>query len=170
MTNAMTNAMNDNRDIILAIREAVDARRGSLRDLRRRITALLDPMPVGAVLRDEQGEVCRIIRVCTGTSQWANRDWDVTITGKGALTLDGRLLCDDLPSSYWDGTNTHYRGSEPTCRYDEEEYEPGAALQYESGARTRELAARLPAAIDRYIAWCRREAGANQECAARIAS
>lgn len=145
--------------IIDQLSAAVRARRDSLVALRDRIATVLDPVPVGVALSDDQGEVCRIIRVCTGASQWSNRTWDVTIRGKGVISASGKLICDDLDSSYFDGSNMHYRSSEPTCRY--RSGEPGDALAYEPGTVTRALAERLPAAIARYMEQCTTEAAAN---------
>ncbi len=157
-----------NTSIITQLADAVGARRDSLAALRERIAELLAPIPVGAILADETGEVCRIIRVCTGASQWSNRTWQVTIKGKGALTPARKLLCDDLDNSHWDGNNMHRRSSEPTCRFRNGEIED--ELSYESGQITREFAARLPAAIATYLVECERETEANNSAAATIAA
>ena len=146
---------------------AIAARKDTLRALRGRIADLLEPIPVGVVLSDEVGEVCRIVRICTGASQWANRTWDVTIKGTGAIS-DGALVCEvDLDQSYWDGNNMHHRKSEPTCLYTantdsplwgEQEY---AGLKFVPGEALRALAERLPTAIERYMAKCEAEAALN---------
>ena len=146
--------------IIEQLSAAVRARKDSLSALRERISSLLAPIPVGVVLADDQGEVCRILRVCTGASQWSNQTWTVTIRGRGAITPSGKLLCDDLDSSYFDGSNMHHRSSEPTCRY--RNGEAGDELGYEPGKVTRDVAARLPAAIALYMEVCARETAANE--------
>jgi hypothetical protein len=151
--------------VIDQLRAVIKAHKDSLEALRERIAELLDPIPVGVVLSDEQGEVCRIIRVCTGASQWANRTWDVTIRGKGALSPDGKLICELLRDKYWDGNNLHYRKTEPTCSY--EGGEIGDELQWLSSRETRAIAARLPAAIARYMETCKVEAEANDQTLAR---
>jgi len=155
--------MTDN--IINQLRAVIRAHQDSLAALRQRIAELLDPIPVGAVLRDEAGEVCRIIRVCTGASQWDNRTWDVTIKGWGALSPDGKLICEVIRGNVWDGQNMHYRTTEPTCRYKNGEI--GDELRWLSGRETRAIAERLPAAIARYMDRCRVEAEANDQTLAR---
>lgn len=162
-----TSTSNPTTDALIAhLTTAVRARKDSLIALRARIVEWLDPIPVGTVLADESGEVCRIIRVCTGASQWATQMWDVTIKGTGALSADGKLLCEDLDSSYFDGHNMHNRSIEPTCRY--AHGEAGDTLAYEPGSRVRELAARLPVAIARYVATCATERAANDDATARL--
>jgi hypothetical protein len=141
---------------------AVAARKDSLKSLRERIAAILAPIPVGVTLRDDAGDVCKIVRVCTGASQWSNRTWEVTIHGRAALA-SGKLLCEDLADSKWDGNNTHYRKSEGTCLRHSDE-----PLKWLSGRETRELAKRLPGAIVRYLDECRAEERANNETAAAI--
>ncbi len=155
-----------NTSIINQLSGVISARKDSLAALRGRIAALLEPIPVGAILADEQGEVCRIIRVCTGASQWSNRTWEVTIKGRGALTPAGTLLCDQLGKALYDGSNMHWRSSEPTCLWSAGE--TGGELSYASGRTTREFAARLPAAIASYLAKCERETEANNSATAAI--
>ena len=141
---------------------AVAARKHSLKALRSRIAELLDPIPVGVVLSDDSGDICKIVRICTGASQWANCTWDVTIKGTGAITIGSeKLLCEiDLESCYWDGSNMYNRSSEPTCLYTSRQDER-PTLTWLSGAETRALALRLPAAIERYINQCAEEEAAN---------
>lgn len=152
--------MSTESNIVTQLAAAVAARKDSLIALRQRIAALLGPIPTGVVLEDDQGEVCRIIRICTGASQWGNRTWDVTIRGTGVLSPAGKLICEDLDDSYFDGNNLHTRSSEPTCRYSHGE--PGEALAFEPGTETRKYAARLPAAVARYMAHCAAEVDANK--------
>ena len=150
--------------IIDQLTDIVNAHKDSLENLRERIAKLLEPIPVGTVLKDDRGEVCRIIKVCTGASQWSNRQWDVTITGKAALTINGKLLCDNLADSFFDGKNLHSRTSAPTCRYDPgEPNNAGDDLSYESGKITREMAVRLPVAIARFMDECAAEVLENNE-------
>ena len=90
----------------------------------------------------------------------------MTIKGTGA-TSGGKLLCEiDLDGSYWDDHNMHQRSTEPTCLY-KSGYEGPVyegdytAISYLSGAETRAIALRLPAAIERYIEQCATETAAN---------
>ena len=151
--------MSDITSITSMIEAAVAARKGSLIALRGRIRELLAPVPVGVVLADEAGPVCTIIRACTGASQWANRRWEVTITGWAAITPGEGLICEVLDDDYWDGHNRHVRRNEPTCRY--AHGEPRESLRWLSGSDTRALAARLPMAIARYMERCAEETAAN---------
>jgi hypothetical protein len=64
------------------IKNAVQARKDSLKELRGRLNEVTAPIPVGVKLSDDQGVVCRVVRVCTGASQWSNRTWEVTIKGR----------------------------------------------------------------------------------------
>jgi hypothetical protein len=145
---------------------AIAARKDSLKALRSRIAEILDPIPVGVVLSDEAGEVCKIVRICSGASQWSNRSWEVTIKGTGAIVA-GKLLCEiDLDSSLFDGNNMHHRTDEPTCLYTganlwDEGYPQ--ALGYLSGPETRACARRLPTAIERYIRKCESERAENSK-------
>ena len=45
---------------------AIGARKDSLKALRARIIDLLDDVPVGVRLNDDQGLVVKVVRVCTG--------------------------------------------------------------------------------------------------------
>ncbi len=139
----------------------IAARKDTLEALRGRIGKLLEPIPVGVVLSDEAGEVCRITRTYCGGSQWGNRDWDVTITGTGAI-VGGKLLCQiELAETYFDGNNMHYRRTalrQGDCGSD---YELKPALAFLPGKETRAIAERLPAAIERYMAKCEGEAALN---------
>jgi len=151
--------------IIDQLRAVIKAHQDSLAALRERIADLLDPIPVGVTLSDADGEVCRIVPVCTGASQWANRTWDVTIRGKGALSPQGKLICEWLKDAYWDGNNLHRRKTEATCSY--ERGEIGDELQWLSSRETRALAVRLPAAIAKYMQECEEETKANHATLAR---
>lgn len=162
--------MSTTDQIVEQLRAAVAARKGALKALRGRIAEILEPIPVGVVLADEAGEVCKIAHICTGASQWANQSWDVTIKGVGAIA-DGKLLAEiDLPSKYCDGRNMHYRKDEPTCLYPHNcwEGDDNAGLRYVSGSETRALALRLPAAIARYLEQCESERVANNATLAQI--
>ena len=151
-------------NIIDQLTDIVNAHKDSLENLRERIAKLLEPIPVGTVLKDDHGEVCRIIKVCTGASQWSNRQWDVTLVGKAALTPNGKLLCERVADSFFDGNNLHYRTSAPTCLYDPgEPNNAGDALSCESGKVTREIAARLPTSIARFMGECAAETSENNE-------
>ena len=152
--------MSTSTSIIDQLRASVAARKDSLTSLRSRIAKILEPLPVGVVLSDDAGEVCKIVRICTGASQWANRTWEVTIKGVGAIAA-GKLLCEvDLAGSYWDGNNMHDRSTEPTCLYPSDgDYDRG--LTRLSGADTRAIALRLPVAIARYMERCEQERVAN---------
>ncbi len=142
---------------------AIAARKSTLKDLRGRIMSLLGDVPVGVKLSDDQGLLFTVQRVCTGASQWSNQTWNVTITGRGLIDAAGRLVAEDLDDSKWDGSNMHYRSTEPICLgtdcYDGNYTYSG--LSWVTGKVTRELAARLPAAIDRYMNTCKAEAEAN---------
>ena len=152
--------------LVAQLTAAIGARKHSLIALRGRVADLLKPIPIGTVLSDETGEVCRIIRVCPGASQWGTRTWDVTIHGRGALSAEGKVLCEDLACSHWDGTNMHHRSSEPTCRYAHGAV--GERIAYEPGTRTRALAARLPVAIATYIGTCETERAANDAATVQL--
>lgn len=146
---------------------AVAARKDSLKELRGRIEKLIEPLPVGVVLSDDQGELGKIRRVCTGASQWSNRTWEVTIKGKG-LIADGKLVTETCDRSYWDGNNMHNHSTEPFCLYTNsgvDHYNDEAQLSWLSGRETRALAARLPRAIERYIQECAAEKLANESTA-----
>lgn len=151
--------MNTTTSAIEQLAAVIAARKDSLSALRGRLADILDPIPMGVVLSDDDGEVCRIIRVCTGASQWSNHTWGVVIKGRAAIAMTGRLICESLDGSYHDGNNCHWRSTEPTCRY--HDGEPGDALSFATGRDTRALAARLPAAIARYMEICKKEAELN---------
>jgi hypothetical protein len=142
---------------------AIAARKDSLKALRGRIGEVLEPIPIGVKLVDDParidgGLVCQIVRLCTGASQWSNRTWEQTIKGYGAITADGTLLYEALDGSVWDGNNMHHRTTEGTYRWPDSDEQ---GLTWASGKTTRELAARLPAAIARYMAECEAERAAN---------
>ena len=146
--------------------QAVSARKDSLKALRARIIDLLEDVPVGVKLSDDQGLVVKVVRVCTGASQWSNRTWDVTIKGWGLVDANGKLIAENLDGSLWDGNNMHHRSTEPTClgtdSYDRGDYSD-TGLSWASGKDTREIAARLPEAIARYMAACEAECAKNAE-------
>lgn len=142
---------------------AIAARKDTLKALRDRIIDITDGIPVGVKLSDNAGLVAKVVRVCTGASQWANQTWNVTITGWALITEDGKLIAESLDDSRWDGSNMHYRKTEPTCLGSRGYDDNGNIdkLSFASGKETRALAARLPEAISRYMAECETEAAAN---------
>lgn len=148
-------------DVKKQLSAAIRARKDSLIALRERIAELLADVPIGVKLSDEQGLVCKVVRVCTGASQWSNREWDVVIKGRGYLSADGRLVAEQIRDSYFDGSNIHRRSTEPTC-LGGNGYE-GGVLDWASGKATRAVAARLPDALARYMAECEAERAANEE-------
>ena len=152
--------------IIEQLRASVAARKGSLMALRSRIIAIMEPIPVGVKLRRDNGaELCHIVGLVTGASQWSNRTWERTIKGWGVIA-GGKLVAECLDNSVWDGNNWHYRTTEPTClARDWDRDTEVAAPSWMPGTETRELAAQLPAAIARYMAHCERERAENESTA-----
>ena len=148
--------------IIEQLRASVAARKDSLMALRGRIIAILEPIPVGVKLRQDNGaELCRIVGLVTGASQWSNRTWERTIKGWGVVA-GGKLVAECLDSSVWDGSNMHHRTTEPTLlAYDWNRNMEVAAPAWMPGTETRKLAAQLPDAIARYMAHCEREHAEN---------
>jgi hypothetical protein len=142
----------------------IAARKNSIIALRGRIADLLSDVPVGTILSDSEGEVCRVIRVCTGASQWSNRTWDVTIKGRAYLAPSGKMLAEDIDGSYWDDHNMHTRSTEPTMGYAHGEAND-TVYGFASGADTRVAAVRLAGAIERYMATCAAEVEANEATA-----
>ncbi len=155
-----TTQIRDSAALVAALSAAVAARKSSLTALRERIAALLAPLPIGVkLLGEERKEICRVVRICTGASQWSDRTWEVTIRGTGYL-VDGKLLAADVAQDYFDGRNNlHTRSSEPYI-LGAEPADQGA-LRWLSGQETRGIAARLPGAIARYMADCETERQAN---------
>lgn len=156
-----------NTSILDQLKAAVSARKDSLAELRSRLETLIAEIPVGVVLIDDEGKVGRIVRVCTGASQWSNCTWDVTIKGKGLVVDGDKLATETCDRSYWDGNNMHHHSTEPFCLYlgpQEDKQE----LTWLSGKDTRALAVRLPRAIERYIAECVAEKEANQATAQAV--
>lgn len=149
-------------EITNMLKAAIAARKDSLEALRARMAAVLEPLPIGVTLKDEDGEVLKVQRIYTGASQWSNRRWEVTIKGVGYLH-GGALVAMNCDDSYHDGSNLHTRSDEPYVLNRDHDYgdpeEPG--LRWLSGKETRALALRLPAAIERYMAECKAEAEAN---------
>jgi hypothetical protein len=143
--------------------QAVGARKDSLIALRARIVDLLEAVPIGVKLSDDAGLVIKVVRVCTGASQWSNQTWDLTIKGRGFLDAEGRLIAEDLDGSAWDGSNMHYRTTEPTILGSQADWNINDApgLVRANGKDTRTIAARLPEAIARYMADCETERAEN---------
>jgi hypothetical protein len=149
---------------------AISARKDSLKALRGRIIDLLADVPVGVKLIDDPervdgGLVCKVVRVCTGASQWSNRTWDVTIKGWALIDVEGKLIAECIDGSHWDGNNMHHRSTEPTCLGTHPDYGDNDAergLSWASGKATRAVAMRLPDAIARYMTACETERDANQ--------
>jgi hypothetical protein len=153
---------NETTSINEQLAAAIAARKDSLKALRGRIAAILEDVPIGVTLSATDSDVkVKIVRICTGASQWANREWEATIKGKGAI-VDGKLLCEiELDDHYWDGNNMHRRKGEPTCLYNGADDYEHEAISYLSGAETRKVATMLPAAIEKYMAKCEEERAAN---------
>ncbi len=145
---------------------AIGARKDSLIALRARIVDLLEDVPVGVKLSDDSGLVVKVVPVYTGASQWANRTWDVAITGWGLIDADGRLIAECLSDSQWDGRNMHFRSTERTMLgvppFDIDCDECAKVLQFAPGTVTREIALRLPEAISRYMGECEAERAKNE--------
>ena len=139
---------------------AIGARKDSLKALRARIIDLLDDVPVGVRLNDDQGLVVKVVRVCTGASQWSNQTWGITIKGWAVVDEAGLLVAECLDGWTHDGSNAFTRTSEPTCLVSHGE--PGEELSWSPGNFTRKTAARLPEAIARYMAECEAERAANE--------
>jgi hypothetical protein len=153
--------MSNEKSILDQLKDAVSARKDSLAQLRSRIATLIDPLPIGVVLADDQGELGKIERICTGASQWSNRTWDVTLRGTG-LVVGIKLVADTCDRTYWDGSNMHHHSTE--AFYLGRDH-GGTELSWLSGRETRALAVRLPRAIERYIAECQAEKQANDSTA-----
>lgn len=148
--------------------EAVETRRKSLIELRNRIESLLEFIPVGVTLSDDNGVVGKITRVCTGASQWANRTWEVTIKGKGLVIEGKKIVYENLDHSISDGNNVHHHKNESICLVDSYG-EPGNRLSYLNGTQTRAAAVRIPRAVSRYISECKAEADANKSVVEALA-
>ncbi len=117
------------------------------------------------LMGDNGAELCRIVALVTGASQWSNRTWERTIKGWGVMA-GGKLVAECLDSSVWDGNNMHHRTTEPTClARDWDRDTEVAAPSWMPGTETRELVAQLPAAIARYMAHCERERAENESTA-----
>ena len=145
--------------IIDQLESHIQARKSSVIALREHIATLLAPIPVGVVLSDDAGEVCRVVKICTGASQWSNRRWEVTIYGRGYLTASGLLLAKKIDESHHDGHNLHTRSNEAFCTV--RRGEADRELDFTAGAETRTIATRLPVAVARYMEHCQAEAAAN---------
>lgn len=141
--------------ILTQIRTAVAARKDSLVALRVRLMELSGPIPVGTRLSDDGGEVCRVVDLESQDSD--EKGWGLlTPAWKcDGQNLGGRLLADDM-------------STDRICLAGNADCAPDYALLREPGARTRELAARLPAAIANYLEHCERERAANVAAAAAL--
>ena len=152
--------MSDLNSIDTIIRAALTTRDKSVKSLRAAMLTALDPIPMHAVIADAAGEICRIVPVKTGASQWANTTWEITIKGWAAITPAGEMLVECLDRSESDGNNVHYRSTEPTVSDDYE-----FPLKFCGAAILRSAARRLPAAIANYVEAlgqkCSAEAAAN---------
>ena len=160
----MSTTSQDSAALVAALSAAVAARKDSLIALRARIADLLAPIPVGVKLADDAGPVCAVARIYTGASQWSNRTWEVTIKGRGYLAGE-KLLAVQCEQKMSDGHNMHFRSTEPYVLDQDwpRDEDPSNGLRWFSGRETREAAARLPAAIARYMAQCEAERQANTE-------
>ena len=139
--------------------QAVGARKDSLKALRARIIDLLEDVPVGTKLSDDDGLVVKVVRVCTGASQWSNQKWGITIKGWAVVDDANWLVAESLDGWVHDGSNAFTRTTEPTCLICRGE--AGDELSWLYDGSTRALAERLPAAIERYMALCEAERAAN---------
>ena len=151
----------DESVVVSYTKEAVEARKKSLVKLRSRIESLLEFIPVGVTLADDNGVIGRMERVCTGIGQWANREWDVTIKGKGLVIGNNKLVCENLYTSYRDGSNTQQHRGAAFCLLGSDD-DRGNTLSWLSGEETRSAAVRLPRALSRYIAECAAETEADR--------
>lgn len=145
------------QSILIQLRAAIDARRDSLIALRGRLMELTGPIPVGTRLCDDAGEVCRVVDLESLSDH--EKGWGL-LTPAGKIEgqpCGGRLLADDM-------------SAERMCLAGDMYPDPEAPLLREPGARTRELAARLPAAIARYMAHCEQERAKNDAAAAAVAA
>jgi len=151
---------------------AIGARKDSLKALRARIMDLVDPIPVGVKLRDYCSVCCKlpgqapvdcagchgnggglVVSVVRVTDMDDHND--SRTSEHGLLDGNGNLIATQFPCSR--GCSEYHLGSPITSPdFDEE------PLRWASGKVTREIAARLPEAIARYIAECEAEATANE--------
>jgi len=157
----MSTQTQDSAALVAALSAAVAARKDSLVALRERITSLLDAIPIGVTLSEDDVQL-QVARICTGASQWSNRTWDVTIRGIGYL-CGGKLLAAACEQSYWDGHNRHHRSTEPYLLGGGYEDGRDTPLRWLSGKETRRVAGYLPVLIARYVAECEAEREANTE-------
>jgi hypothetical protein len=140
----------------------IDAYGDSAEDLRERIYSMLKPIPMGTVLSDDEGEVCRIVKVCAGASQW-DRGWDVTLVGRAVLSGWGRIMAVKIDRQYWDGNNMHWR---TPGIYTYVDREVGEELGYEPSIGLRKFARRVPGAVAKYLASLERGRAKNDSCLA----
>lgn len=150
-------------DAAAAIRAAVDARKGSLQALRQRIWSLLEALPVGVRLKDDDGLVCRIVRAEADGYQSGWSAPGIRLTGNAAINEHDQLVsCSDFLDSDHNGSNLFHRRGLVRLRHPEGE---GDTLPPLSGKETRALALRLPAALAQYVAECEAETAANEATA-----
>ena len=156
---------------IQALRAAVAARQDTLTALRERIVALCEPLPLGTKLYTEAGvHLLTKVKAHTGASQWSSRTWDRIIEGWALVNPDNRLIAESLDCKIWDGSNMHYRSTEPTLlgwpRSDQAPWESDfetTQLRWLSGADTREIAKQLPSALLKWAEEQHRIAGWQQQ-------
>jgi hypothetical protein len=152
--------------VLSQLAAAIAARKDSLEKLRERIQKLIEPLPVGVLLADDEGEIGKIRSVCTGASQRGNRLWEVTINGKG-LIANGKLVAETCARTYFEGDKTYHHSGDKTYHHSTEPFcldtPDREELSWLSDCETRALAIRVPRAIARYIEECQEEEAANQK-------
>lgn len=144
------------------VREAVEARKGSLSELRARIWHLCEAIPVGVKLYDTYGPASPargdgLIAVMAMVESEARQGpgWP-SKTSKGKALIIGDLYIAGEDLDFWNGSNWHYAYGAIREANTERE------LRFMSGADTRAFARVLPVALARYIGECNAETAANQ--------